>query len=242
MGLSGGVCSVGLIVLISLPTFCQDGSDFLPLTVVETRRHYNADGAELPAYEVQTHAQRSDGAKYYRSKAYRLCNGEYELFRETGRIRDFRQSREVLIDYATESVTTRSLAYTANYPISRCREGLHESSNDRDEILGHTVYKTTAQIRSLPGRTNMVEMWVAPELDCYPLRQQWKRVFSDGSVDSSHTVEVNKIILGEPVPQFFTAPSGYVERPRSEVSRLFKRMRSDSDCDGWGDKAEGHRD
>jgi hypothetical protein len=59
--------------------------------------------------------------------------------------------------------------------------------------------------------------WLAPGLDCLPLRVSAVMKNTDGSVFGRYTEEVSDIRLGEPDKSLFEVPAGLAEHSPSEV-------------------------
>jgi hypothetical protein len=88
------------------------------------------------------------------------------------------------------------------------------------EYLGFRVLKHIVEpSKSEANRDWLLERWIAPELNCHPLRVVIWDIAADGSRKPRSVREAASVILGEPDPKLFEIPGDYVERPPGEAER-----------------------
>ena len=81
------------------------------------------------------------------------------------------------------------------------------------------------------GQSIMVEEWLAPGLDCLPLRVSATLQDSNGSVIGRDVEDVSSVRLGEPDGSLFEVPSQLTERSPSQVMAAEKAARGEA-CEG----------
>ncbi len=97
---------------------------------------------------------------------------------------------------------------------------------ERNNVLGYEVLKHTY---GWAGAS--LEVWVAPELDCYELRSTLWRVDAETGVKYvAATNDVVTVTEGEPRGDGFALPEDYTETQPSELAKVAKKMVETS---GW---------
>jgi hypothetical protein len=82
-------------------------------------------------------------------------------------------------------------------------------------ILGYLVIPITTSESDDDGGTK----WIAPALDCYPLKET--QLSSRGS---HNEITVTAVAEGEPSATLFAVPANYIERPPSQVDAEYWTM------------------
>jgi hypothetical protein len=94
-----------------------------------------------------------------------------------------------------------------------CARAISAAPAEHERILGHDIIKLTEENRAPNNGKEVIEAWVAPELNCYPLRE------SDSLSYGPHNeIEVADLTEGEPPSAMFDVPPDYVERSPSQLS------------------------
>jgi len=68
----------------------------------------------------------------------------------------------------------------------------------------------------------MHKQWVAPELGCYPVKQEWVGKIQGTAMDTTQTLA--SIHFGEPNPWYFSIPADYATRTADEWMQLAKPL------------------
>lgn len=135
----------------------------------------------------------------------------------TRSVLDPRSGRRIAVDPTTESVTTYMLSPAEVAGLSgpvQCRPG-EAGAGGTGVILGFPTIKQTHRVEA-GFRSAVQESWVAPALNCLPLRVVTDVV--DNGRPKAHIVEeAVSVTLGDPDPSLFAVPDGYTERSPSEV-------------------------
>ncbi|HVN81194.1 MAG TPA: hypothetical protein VMW38_19555 [Terriglobia bacterium] len=137
---------------------------------------------------------------------------------------DLKSKERIEFEPLTESRTTSPLSaryvqYLLTKPKS-CGEG---SAAERDKILEQEVIKVQNEYNLPNGKVDRVERWLAPALNCFPLRERFSRGPKKGPFELKMTRDVTMLSLGEPDSKLFLSPPGFKERTASEVATEFKR-------------------
>ncbi|MGH9782554.1 MAG: hypothetical protein ACRD88_00065, partial [Terriglobia bacterium] len=70
--------------------------------------------------------------------------------------------------------------------------------------------------RVRPSTTFRMEQWLAPALDCLPLKQIFYVGSTPADVYAANVKEVTEVTIGEPPSTLFEKPSGYKQRQHRE--------------------------
>jgi hypothetical protein len=209
VALTGGA----LVIVRTSSTLAQtsNGPEFVAHVAIE-----RLDGrGRLGMVENLLHGERADGSFV----DMRISQNSKILNKRVLVDRSIRA--RVVIDPATQSITTYRIADTQNLPRSSgllpFRAGGCEATlaGETQEMLGfRTVRRQEAQrIGNAELRT---ESWVAPALNCFPLKVE--TVLSrNGNISAKNVYEVVSLSRGKPDPQLFAVPQQYRERAPSEV-------------------------
>ncbi len=139
------------------------------------------------------------------------------------KVLNIKDGHMVTVDPATSSLTTytdtdRDLEYYRRPP-SGCEQQTRFAPDPaaQEKVFGFEVKRFSG---TLPGSEHTSERWMAPDLNCFVLREE-TTILPDRSRHSRVTKSVN---LGEPDPALFEIPvSGYTERSPSEVLTIARR-------------------
>jgi hypothetical protein len=199
-------------------------------TATKVEHKYRPDGSPGRTEEF-VEAFRGDGS----SVSVRRAVMENGRLLEQRTVTDLSRGVEVFVDGLTESLSTAQIgdekAHLLRFKHSRtdCADPSESpgtsapQTNQRSTILGYDVILVQ---RNLPGpgkgQKSTIESWRAPALDCYPLRETYTWVGSDGR-GPKNVREVTSIIVGEPDASLFQIPSGWTERSPSQTFQEFRR-------------------
>jgi hypothetical protein len=195
---------------------------------VETKM-YDRSGA-FKSMDVTVDAVREDGAHVFLRES---INGSPVGVKS---VTDPNSATRIVVDPATESLTTYHLSkeevsQLRNIPVD-CIGAEHNS------ILGFDVYKSTTTTSDEVGQLQ-VESWLAPALNCYPLRNVAILAKKDGSKrrNESQAISVTK---GTPDANLFNIPVSYAERPPSQVLAEAARRKNSGQTPNaeWSSKIE----
>jgi len=71
-----------------------------------------------------------------------------------------------------------------------------------------------------PASSIMHKQWLAPQLGCYPVKQEWVGKIRGAPMDTTQTLA--SIHFGEPDPWYFNIPANYTTRTADEWMELAK--------------------
>jgi hypothetical protein len=139
---------------------------------------------------------------------------------ETGELTSFwdvASGRQGYLEPFTRSAVTLYLAPgemrdEINRSVS-CPSAVNAITAEHERILRYDVVKITEQYRAPNNGSETIEAWVAPDLDCYHLRE-----FDSRSDGPHNEIEVTDLTEGEPPTDMFDVPPEYVERSPSQLS------------------------
>jgi hypothetical protein len=184
------------------------------MTIVSNLTMWNAEGRARPGQPPTIiRAFLADGSEVTAGmRQYPAPGGPWFPYRE---VTDVPGRRRVNIDFATQSLTTYPMSdkYIAHLPARWEEEATacHDPSASRGTYLGHEIVKRTKS-RRYGSSLLRTEVWNAVSLNCALLR---KETFLDGR--RAFLREAVSVTLGDPAPELFVVPNGYVERSPSEV-------------------------
>lgn len=227
----GMAVTVGLLAPASLRESSADPAK-PGFTVKRVQKVYRVStGEKVYTYE-STYGRRSDGSSV---EVRRIADPEGNT-REQRVVIDLTGKRRLTLDGLTQSVTTYALS-EAQVAEHRRRPACPVEPAERDQLLGFDVVRIEERTRTGKGTGFRVEKWVAPALDCLPLRE---RVFVSHAGDRfelAWEAEVTSVELVEPPAEWFEIPAGYVERSPSAVLDEFRR-RFPSSCSRCGERTD----
>jgi hypothetical protein len=169
-------------------------------------------------------------------------------------------SKRVIFDLGGKRRTTviASTKSTTTYPLSKDElsamtrpngENCSAMARDRGELklqVPLSGAKTTLLDREVVhflwqsrpagsnGASESVEEWLAPSLNCYPMKEIVSKSRPHAKEKGARTVtEVLSVQLGDPDPSMFSIPPDYTEKPPSQVisEQAEQRERKASDCE-----------
>lgn len=187
------------------------------LTAVFVEQTSRNDG-KLPRVDRQLIAVRSDGAEARVVARRDPASGALYPLRI---IFDPQGSRRLTIHQPTGSLTTYTLPAKAAISQLAFVPGCSSvpSTGHRSLILGHNALKIEDQ-----SNKDVItkELWVAPDLGCFPLRTEMTTRGKDGSTITT-VREAVTLIVGDPSASLFDVPEGLVERSPAEVAGEYIR-------------------
>lgn len=191
-------------------------------TAESSSKIFNAAGTEVNSMTT-TLATRADGSTVKIKREFDLKGRQPEVAIETREIHDVQQRTHVEVHPSVQSKITMRMdeataARLASRPAAGCADGAAtEGGAANARLLGFPVVKKTRTSGARAQQTMTVEEWVAPGLDCLPLKVSAVLQEADGRVVSRATQEVTRVRVGEPDATLFEVPSGLTERSPSEV-------------------------
>ena len=225
----------GIFATVSVfPAGRLEAQEFLraPVYVAHTAtvvtRFYDNAGA-VSATIVSLRARRSDGSL---AKVRELVRDEVSGVKL---IVDTVAGQRVAVDPLTRSKTTYHLTPKGIFEHEDFRLGACQNAGEEvQEIAGFEARKFRQEIshgnsRTGPRWTTVVERWLAPALNCEPLRVDSRMVSPDGTVRGRTADEVISVTTGEPKERFFEVPE-YPEKSPSEVMAEYDRISGRGEC------------
>ncbi|MEK7406003.1 MAG: hypothetical protein AAB225_12915 [Acidobacteriota bacterium] len=82
-----------------------------------------------------------------------------------------------------------------------------------EKLMGHDVVKLQRK-----GKFYNIETWQAPALHCFALKSVKEVRNTDGSLNTRTIRTAVSLALGDPAAELFMIPTGYVERPPSQMN------------------------
>jgi hypothetical protein len=144
--------------------------------------------------------------------------------------------QRVAVDPLTRSKTTYHLTPKAIFRHEDFRQGACEKSGEEvQRIAGLEARKFRQEIsHGNPRRGShwktVVERWLAPALNCEPLKVDSSMVSPDGTVRGRTVDEVISVTMGEPKESLFAVPE-YPEKSPSQVMAEYDRIRGRNGCE-----------
>src|SRR5262249_15516446 len=136
---------------------------------------------------------------------------------------DTNTKTRIAADGLTESLTTTRISDARVKQMRTKSTCTPDPSASHSSVLGYDVVQA---IKTLPAGNHgflCVELWVAPALDCYPLREIVYRSSGGGSEVLTNLREVTSVNPGPPAVDLFVVPRGYAERAPSAVFAEYDR-------------------
>jgi hypothetical protein len=193
------------------------------LTATETESVYDRAG-EVKTSTNKVIGVRSDGSTV---RALTVSIPGDRGVAELRHILDLSKGEEIVVDGLTESVSTfpiPSRGVDLHKQMPRCTT---EDPRTRGFLLGYDVVQVVYE-RARATRTFRQEQWLAPALNCLPLKQIFYIGSTAADMYAANVKEVTQITTTEPPPVLFEKPSGYAERSasqrRSEFSRRYPEV------------------
>ena len=198
----------------------QSRPAFQPFTASERVTHFSRMNAVKDV--DYTIARRADGS-LVRSFIVKDLDSPDGNEREAVFIWDVSSRHSIMLEPFTKSAMTQLLSpkEIADFVSSQkaCSDAILSSSGDRsaEQLLGHPVVRveeTSSTIHTV--------RWVAPDLDCFPLRQT-VALLDSKHAGLHHDDVVTKIEEGNPPNSMFAVPPEYTERSPLEIQAEYAR-------------------
>lgn len=187
------------------------------LTATTHTSIFNREGVEVNSMTT-TLAIRSDGSLVKLKRETDRRGREVPLSVETREIHDVQNRSHVEIHPSVQSKITMRMDDQTAARLGGRPAGCADAAAADSKLLGFPVVKKTRTTSGAPRQQSMtVEEWVAPGLDCLPLKTSAVLKGANGAVISRNTEEVVSVRLGEPEASLFEVPGGLIERAPSEV-------------------------
>lgn len=166
-----------------------------------------------------------------------------------GNVRPSLRRSRVVIDVATGQRVSldEDTASKTTYPLNTSRSKMPfidrgpggncadiPATAERSELLGFEVRKIVRDFPSTGKRKVRVEAWLAPALNCDPLKIRNLGAVNNGPFFVLEEIVVSSVELGEPDRSLFDVPVHYVERSPSEVQAEYARrfsLSTEDQCD-----------
>lgn len=136
-------------------------------------------------------------------------------------VTDLAGGEEFMVDGLTESLTTTPLPANAIAFHKKPRECTNTSLG-KEVVLGYDVSRSVTQ-HGGPGDIVRVEKWLAPALNCFPLKTSFLQGKSEADLRLVNAREALQVTVGEPAASLFEKPAGYVERSPSQRTAEYHR-------------------
>lgn len=187
------------------------------LTVKILHKFHRYPSGELVRTDETITARRSDGS----TVECRWVKSPTGAIMEQRNVTDLAAGRIVVLDGLTDSMTTYPL--TANQVAERRKIGTRCDGEPAGEILGYAVVRVDKELPGQRDELQKLESWLAPQLNCTPLKEVYYVGPAAGPVQVVNIREVIEVTLATPASSLFVIPSGYSERSPSEVVQEFDR-------------------
>lgn len=207
------ICAVSFVVTRRVRTQDVPHKAF---TAFQIEKRSDATGANQYE-ETRIYAVRSDGSSV---ETFRRP-GPDGRFYQIGSVYDVAKGTVATIDGATESTTTENMGEGA-LAFRKSIDRSCASASEHSKILGWDAVKVN-RTADTPGRLAEWTEWAAPELDCFVLSSTAVLSIPKGTQVARNTIETLFVIVGEPQPSLFVAPTTYKERSPSEVADEYAR-------------------
>jgi hypothetical protein len=212
-----GLFLVAVVVcVVGIRMRAQQSTKYIPFTATVVRARFNGQNQKT-SEETITKAIRSDGSTAVSVMRLFPDGKQYQQLM----IVDIQGKRRTVIDSATESITTYTLSSkTIDMLIKQyvdCRTLAAETQLIEGYSAKHEVVRGAASSATQ-------DRWVAPDLDCFPLKETSTRDANDprSPHNETHTIAV---VIGEPASSLFSIPGSYTERsPKQVLAEFAKRF------------------
>jgi hypothetical protein len=204
------------------PQSAQQSLAFAPFVLSERVTHFSLSN-EAVKYVDFTIARRADGSMV-RSFIVKDSDSPDGSEGKAVFIWDVPSRQNIMLEPFTKSVMTqlRSPKEIADFLSSQkaCSEAIVSPNADRstEQLLDQATVRVEETLNSIHTVT-----WVAPDLDCFPVRQTYAVLDSKKQVGLHHDTVVTKIEMGEPPSSMFVVPPDYTERSPLEIQTEYAR-------------------
>ena len=207
--------AVGFISRLILKPPPVHGRELAAFTVEQVEERLPNVNAKPTSVMKVAFARRGDGSWFH----------SYPVQGQDGKTRELVEFADLgaLISVHTEPVTKSAMsrhlkAVDLRSEISSSFEACDGSEKSPGAEHGELFGLETVHISKKLGSAGIDDKWVAPLLDCYPLRSVYTA--QDGR---QIKVAATNLSIGEPVGDLFRIPSGYVERSPREIDALYAK-------------------
>jgi hypothetical protein len=219
-----GSLSVGVVIASALAVrhLRAENVQHVPFTAERVDIFYLYPSQQIRTTKAATYAKRPDGS--FSERRVRMDSDGHPYVIQS--FIDTTQRRGVTFDSLTHSITTARYGLSA---LAEYRTKPSACAMDDPQvtatILGFQVFRSSEPIASASGKTRVNESWVAPALDCYPLRQIQYLSKDGGPAVPVFRSDVTSVRLGQPDGSLFAVPDeGYTERSPSQVFAERQRL------------------
>ena len=188
------------------------------LVATQTESGYDRAG-EMKITGVSLIGVRSDGSTVLSQNLPKPGNRGVAEMRT---IIDLERREEIAVDGLTESVSTVPIPLRAVEAYRKVADCTTDDPEARSIILGYEAVRTVED-RIRPARVLRIENWLAPALDCFPLRQVLSLGKTTADLSPASIKEVTRVTISDPPSSFFETPPGYTERSPSQRRAEFSR-------------------
>ena len=229
--------SAGIVFRLTIDSLSAPRtSDRVPFTITQAHITYSPSG-NWPALRREiVLAVRGNGSFSQRTKNLSPAGTARSDRRE---VYNVAAGTITAVDPLTQSKTTAFLPESSKDSLATpidttCGDRLRSGSTiERNGgiLLGYKVVRTTENSHLPDGGTATTVALRAPELNCFPLREEVTFVAPDGTI-TVNLREVQSVVTGEPDPELFDVPASYTERSPSDVVSETARLKGVpcSDC------------
>jgi hypothetical protein len=172
------------------------------------------DQPPTPLTRVETIAVRSDGSITRVSRMDVRLPVKYLFSRDV--IDATNQVRVAVEDY------TRTMVKQDYSDLLILKPGVVCEGNPSGKVEGFDVLYSEHAMAPDGGVAVTHKQWLAPQLGCYPLIQEWVGTVRGRALDTKQTLV--DIKLGEPDPWYFNVPTNYTTKSVDESIALFKPL------------------
>jgi hypothetical protein len=206
-------------ILVGFPPRDVSGQERAAYTARTVEKRFSPSKVETET-EFITDAVRSDGSQVKITRKIAAT----KQWVDVKTIIDLKSKQRIELEPLTESRTTSALsARYAQYLQTKPKACAEGSSLERSRIRGQEVIRVQNDYNLPSGEVDRVERWLAPALDCFPLRERFSKGPKNGPLTLKMTRDVTTLTLGDPDPLLFQAAPNFKERSASEVAAEFKR-------------------
>ena len=185
-----------------------------PMTVRYVESHFRDSDGTLMSQSQKVWAVRSDGSVV----EPRFSTAPDGQMYQQRIITDAAQGKRIVVDGITESITTYVLTDRAVRALRTPGGGcLNRKGEEAEPVFGYATVRV-----EMPLADKTVQEWLAPELNCVPLRSTLSKLMPDGTQRVLVRREVGDVAFGEPDAALFTAPD-WPEWSPSQVLELFRQ-------------------
>jgi hypothetical protein len=218
----------------------------VPFVASSVRFHFDGQGV-LRMRDDIVYGARSDGSSST-TLARSILQKDGVTYRvvKSRNIVDIATRKMMRVDHFTESVTTiplseRDISEAGAKPDTSCIPAPQETVTKvtvlgAETVLGYQTVKVREERPYQPtdGTKLVTDVNYSPALDCFALKESSSLILPDGAAGARNLMEVTLVAMGEPDGTLFDAPTGYTERPPSEVMAERDRRVGDGSCASCG--------